>query len=105
MRGIIRVIPNVLPPRLVTASQEGLARIWDSRTGNAVTPPLRHAGPVPHASFSPDGSRLAVGRMDGFVRLYLMNVQELVALAESRLTRTWTLDECTKFLHVDQCPQ
>jgi WD40 repeat protein/tetratricopeptide (TPR) repeat protein len=35
----------------------GEARVWDVATGQPVTPPIRHAGAVRRAVFSPDGRR------------------------------------------------
>jgi WD40 repeat protein len=55
-------------------------------------------------AFSPDGTRLLSASDDGTARVYLLRVQDLVALAASRLTRTWTPEECQQFLHTNQCP-
>jgi Flp pilus assembly protein TadD len=41
--------------RILTASGDGTARLWDARTGAPLTPPLEHRGPVSTASLSPDG--------------------------------------------------
>jgi hypothetical protein len=41
--------------RIVTASEDGTARVWDARTGRMLTEPLRHAAWVESAQFSPDG--------------------------------------------------
>ena len=46
--------------RVVTASIDKTARVWDAATGAPVTPPLKHGATVVHASFSSDGRR--VGR-------------------------------------------
>jgi hypothetical protein len=39
------------------------------------------------------------------VRLYALPIQDVVRLAEERLTRTWTVEECRQFLHRpdDEC--
>jgi eukaryotic-like serine/threonine-protein kinase len=44
--------------RVVTASFDRTARVWDAATGQAVAPPLGHRGDVNHAAFSPDGRRV-----------------------------------------------
>ena len=41
--------------------------------------------------------------LDG-VRVYALQMEDLVALAKSRLTRSLTTEECQKYLHVEQCP-
>ena len=44
--------------RLLTASADGTARIWDQRTGGPLTEPMKHDSSVRFAAFSPDGSRV-----------------------------------------------
>ncbi|MBI2947272.1 MAG: protein kinase, partial [Verrucomicrobia bacterium] len=46
--------------RLVTASGDRTARVWDAHTGEPLTPPLRHSAEVGYASFSSDGSRVVI---------------------------------------------
>jgi WD40 repeat protein len=41
--------------KLVTVTESGIGRVWDSRTGEPVTPPMVHAARVTSARFSPDG--------------------------------------------------
>src|SRR5262249_38363200 len=41
--------------QLVTVCTDGTARIWSSRTGEPLTPPLRESGPIRSAALSPDG--------------------------------------------------
>src|SRR5262249_11024937 len=43
--------------RIVTASEDNTARVWDAATGEALTPPLRHPRAVLRADFSPDGNQ------------------------------------------------
>jgi WD40 repeat protein len=87
--------------RLVSASQDRTIKFWDVATGaQSLTLPGTAS-----VAFSPDGTRLAtIGPEDNDVRIYTLRIEDLVALAKSRLTRTWTLDECRRFLHMDQCP-
>ena len=55
--------------------------------------------------FTPDGEQLvAVDGQSGFMRFLVLSVDELVDIAESRVTRTLTEAECQEYLHMDSCP-
>ncbi len=54
--------------RFAIASTTTSARIHDSDTGAAVTPPLVHAGRVTAVRFTPDGGRVVTAGRDGTVR-------------------------------------
>ena len=47
---------------------------------------------------------IAVASNDGIVRVFLLRIDELLALAETRVTRSLTSAECQKYLHVEACP-
>lgn len=53
--------------RIVTASEDGTARIWSAANGQPLTPWLRHVSRINSARFSPDGSRLLIACDDGSV--------------------------------------
>lgn len=56
-------------------------------------------------AFSPDGRLLVTGNnTDTTTRVYILPLNELLTLAHSRLTRTWTEAECRQYLHVAACP-
>jgi len=38
------------------------------------------------------------------VRVYLLRLEAVLALAQSRVTRTLTPGECQTYLHLAQCP-
>jgi len=44
--------------RVVTASQDGTARVWDAATGRQIGEPMRHEHAVVHVNFSSDGKRI-----------------------------------------------
>jgi WD40 repeat protein len=88
--------------QLAVPHSEGMG-IWDANTGEFIKP-LPHPFMTLEAVYSPDGKRLATAGFDGFGRLFVLDADELIALAQSRLTRSLTAEECQQFLHMDQCP-
>jgi WD40 repeat protein/serine/threonine protein kinase len=56
--------------RVVTASRDHTARVWDADTGEAVTPPLRHDDIVWKARFSPDGRYVVTAGRDRTARVW-----------------------------------
>lgn len=90
--------------RLVAGSVDQTAIVWDAATGEELETLPGHTSGVYGAEFNADGTRLLTASDDGTARVFLLRVQDLVALARSRLTRGWTSEECQRFLHTDQCP-
>ncbi len=56
--------------RVVTASHDNMARVWDAETGQPITPPLKHAKQVNFAAFSPDGRRVVTASRDNTARVW-----------------------------------
>jgi WD40 repeat protein len=110
--------------RLATTSSDGTVRLWNVDSGRQQLTLAREvAGEVGAESkfcfrtdrdaylgvggklaFSPDGTRLAYMAADGTVRVLALNIDDLIDLARSRLTRSWTRDECETYLHRETCP-
>jgi WD40 repeat protein len=88
---------------LATAGFDNTARLWDVSTGREVLELTGHTLGLTDAAFSPDGTQLATSSNDGTVRVYVLPIQDLIDLARSRLTRSWTEDECRQYLHLDRC--
>ena len=42
---------------------------------------------------------------DGLIRIYTLDLAELLPLAQSRVTRSLTEAECRQYLHLDACPE
>ena len=88
---------------VATASGDRTAKLWDPLTGKALLT-LHAPDGLTSVAFSPDGSQLAVASRDGTARIYLLRIEDLMALARQRLTRSLTLEECQQYLHLEQCP-
>ena len=57
--------------RIVTASWDRTARIWDAATGKPIGEPLRgHEDVVMSAAFSPDGQRIVTASKDRTARVW-----------------------------------
>jgi WD40 repeat protein len=56
--------------RVITISEDSIARLWDANTGDRVAEPLRHEAVIHSGSFSPDGSRIVTSAADGTARIW-----------------------------------
>ncbi len=56
--------------RLVTASRDRTARIWDARTGAPLSPPLEHPDEIASAALDARGARLVTVCRDGAARIW-----------------------------------
>jgi WD40 repeat protein/tRNA A-37 threonylcarbamoyl transferase component Bud32 len=54
--------------RILSASEDATARVWDARTGANILELRGHALKVYHAAFSPDETRIVTASADGTVR-------------------------------------
>jgi len=90
--------------RLALGFGDGTVDIRDATSGDEL---FVLTGYVPTASgvaFSPDGRYLASIAADGSFRIDLMRVDDLIKLAEGRVTRRLVPEECRQFLHLATCP-
>ncbi len=85
---------------LATGSADNTAKVWNVTTGEALLTLTGHTDAVYSVAFSADGTRLTTA--GGTVRVYALRIEDLVALARSRLTRTFTTKECQQYLHLGQ---
>ncbi|HXJ63920.1 MAG TPA: hypothetical protein VNN79_09210, partial [Actinomycetota bacterium] len=90
--------------RIATASEDGLVRLFDAATG-AQQLSLRGSGcAVEGVAFSPDGTKLASSSECDGVRIWALDIDDLLSIAQREAGRTITDAECRQYLHMDQCP-
>jgi WD40 repeat protein len=90
--------------QLATGGDDGI-RLWDLRSLEPLPVfPTRSHG-AHSLAFSSDGRYLAAGAGDGVVRVYAMQGKELIELANKRVHRGWTSEECRLFLRGTICPR
>jgi WD40 repeat protein len=91
--------------RVASASTDGLVRLFDADTG-AQRLSLRGSGcAVEGVAFSPDGTKLASSSLCDGVRIWALDIDDLLQIARREAGRTITDAECRQYLHMDQCPR
>jgi WD40 repeat protein/transcriptional regulator with XRE-family HTH domain len=88
---------------IATASADKTAKLWDALTGKELLT-LHAPDGLTSVAFSPDGFQLAVASRDGTDRIFLLRIEDLIELANQRVTRSLTTEECQQYLHVPTCP-
>jgi WD40 repeat protein/DNA-binding SARP family transcriptional activator len=91
---------------LATSSVDRTIKLWEVAAGASASPLTLggHAAAIYNIVFSPDGSRLATASRDRTSRVYALNIDDLMQIAQSRVTRSLTEAECQAYLHLEQCP-
>lgn len=92
--------------RLATLGWNRTAQVWDVASGQSL---LSMNDPAPKdamasLAFSPVNGRLAIAWTDGGVQVVTVEIDDLLALARSRVTRDLTAEECFLSFQVKQCP-
>jgi WD40 repeat protein len=86
---------------LASGSTDNTVKVWDVASGEEQAT-LPNAWKV---RWSPDGTRIAAAGFDRILRTLVVSTDELMTVARSRVTRSFTTEECQKYLHVDECPE
>jgi len=88
---------------VAASGTSGTIRLSDTSTGLEGLTLAGHEGGVPSLAFSPDGTRLASADVDGNLRIWALELDDLITIARSELTRALTDAECRQHLHLDAC--
>lgn len=87
--------------RIATSGEDGTVRLWDAQSGELQVTLSGHDG-FADIDISADGRYLVTA--DGTTaRVWALDLDELVGMAESRLTRSLTEAECVSY-HFETCP-
>jgi len=60
---------------------------------------------VEGVAFSPDGTKLASSSQCDGVRIWALDIDDLLKIALREAGRSLTDEECRQYLHVDRCPR
>ena len=77
--GVYRVSFSPDGKRIVTASDDNTARVWDL-SGQQIAELKGHTSPVYSASFSPDGKRIVTASFDNTARVWDLSGQQIAEL-------------------------
>jgi WD40 repeat protein len=69
--------------------------VWDASSGTLLTS-VGHDSTWPYIDVSPDGRRL-VTSADGVARMWTLDPDELIELAEAGVSRSFTQVECDRY--------
>jgi eukaryotic-like serine/threonine-protein kinase len=65
--------------RVITASEDGTARLWKADNGETGGEPMKHDAEVLSAQFSDDSQKIVTASVDGFARIWASDTCQLVA--------------------------
>jgi hypothetical protein len=84
--------------RMATVSDAGTITIWDTGSWQEVLI-LPTQDRLTGVAFSPDGASITTVSGSGEVRMYAMDLARLLAIADQRVSRPLTDEECRRYLH------
>jgi WD40 repeat protein len=102
--GVAGVVFSPDGSRVAVQHEDGTVRLFESDTGaqQLVLPSLGCI--VSRVAFSPDGTKLASTSPCGGLRIWALDIDDLLEIARRAVSRTLTDAECRQYLHVDRCP-
>jgi hypothetical protein len=80
--------------RIATGEADGTVRLWDAATGEETLVLTGHSANVVDVTFGPNGRRLASVSLDGTMRVWAIDIEDLLALARAGIERELTDAEC-----------
>ena len=71
--------------------------MWGAETGQELFTLIDHDGGGNSAVYSPDGQRIVTTSSSGTVPIYTTDMEELLEIAKSRVTRQLTAEEKARY--------
>jgi WD40 repeat protein len=91
--------------RIAIASAQGSVRLFDAGTG-APQLVLRGSGcAMEGVAFGPDGTKLASSSGCDGVRIWALDIDDLLEIGRREAGTSLTDEECRQYLHMDRCPE
>jgi WD40 repeat protein/DNA-binding SARP family transcriptional activator len=90
--------------RVATASRDTTVRLFQADSGLQALVLRGHSCAVSGVAFSPDGTKLASMSICDGIRVWALDIDDLLKIANREVTRSLTSEECRQYLHVDRCP-
>ncbi|MBP7077181.1 MAG: WD40 repeat domain-containing protein [Bacteroidales bacterium] len=75
---------------IVTASDDGTAKIWESRSGKLVLILVGHTDKVTQAHFSPDGKSIVTASFDNTVKIWESSSGKLLMSIDGHTSAVWS---------------
>jgi DNA-binding SARP family transcriptional activator/WD40 repeat protein len=90
---------------LATGSQDGFVRVWSTTTSELLLEiPVDENNRIQGIAFANDDTRLLATTADGPVRGFLLDPDDLIDFARSRVVREFTPNECERYFRESACP-
>jgi WD40 repeat protein len=90
--------------QITTAGYDGTLKVWDAHSGTQLQTLYGDGGGFWMLAYTHDGKRLVAATDSGLIRTYVMDIDQLIALAKAELTRQLSEQECQQYLHTKDCP-
>jgi WD40 repeat protein len=91
--------------RAVSASDDQTLKVWDLGSGRELLSLQAHEGAVNAVACSQDSKILLSAGEDRIIQVYAMDIDLLMSLARSRVTRNLTPEDCERYLHRKDVPE
>ncbi len=88
---------------IAASLEDSTVRLYDAQTYEQQLVLRGDIGSSPWIDFSPDGSMLVSGDGYGVMKVWALDIDDLLEIARREVTRSLTDEECRQYLHVDRC--